>query len=227
MKKPSQRLKTEIDTGGGPNGEDIIRLIDTATGNVVKEEMRKSEEQPLTNRDESTSTTSEVSASSERLISAQEMLQLAIKEREETFGRRVKEIINHILQECKEVILNGKLTYQLDNTVSLEVGNGVVKELKRLGYKVQKQAEPGEHEPTIFLTVGWPTKLTKATKIKKAVVIEEPTPTKKSRKRKVKATGTEVPEDDTPTEGILFTKEKPMQGRPPRPNYGSSKKRTE
>jgi hypothetical protein len=91
------------------------------------------------------------------LLSADQMLQLAINTREETVGKEAREIAKTILMACAEVVLEGEHIHIIEeeDSPSGEVIRLAVKELTDRGYKVKKTPKPGEGTE---LQVKWPTK---------------------------------------------------------------------
>lgn len=90
----------------------------------------------------------------ERIMSAQEMMELAIRTREETIGKAAKDIVRDILAACAENVLEGKHDYLIGEDVPGGVFSLVLKELRAKGYTVKKTAEPGKGTWT---HVKWPT----------------------------------------------------------------------
>ena len=105
------------------------------------------------------------------LLSAEQMLQLAINTREETVGKEAREIAKIILMGCAEVVLKGEHTYIIEeeNSPSGEVIKLVIRELTDRGYKVKKTPVPGEG---IEVNIKWPTKQKqKRKRIKEGVAV--------------------------------------------------------
>lgn len=102
-----------------------------------------------------------------RILSAQEMMEKAIKMREETIGKQIKDLLLSALEGCAEPdnLLAGKYKFLVEEgTVQGIVLAGAVKELRGLGYTVTKSPKPGEGT---WIEVKWPTKRAKKRKDKK------------------------------------------------------------
>ena len=84
------------------------------------------------------------------------MLYLAVKEREETLGRRVNELAGAIQEQIKNHILDGKTEYIVTDYPG-EVIKGAVKELRGLGYRLKPSPQPETGGSKIV--ISWPTKL--------------------------------------------------------------------
>jgi len=93
----------------------------------------------------------------DELLSAEQMLQLAINTREETVGKDAREIAKTILNECAEVVLEGEHTYLIEekDSPSGEVIKLAIKELTDRSYKVKKTPIPGKG---VEVQIKWPTK---------------------------------------------------------------------
>ncbi len=123
----------------------------------------------------------------ERLPSAQEMMALAIKTREETTGKRGRELAKTILEGCAKDVLAGEYTYcVVEGEVTGEIVTLAFRELKGQGYRVKKTPEPGVGT---WINVKWPTKLRKKRKepdpeikIGTGTGSPQPQPTRKPRK---------------------------------------------
>jgi len=159
VKRPENRIAINVLAGEGPNGEDIVQTIDRRNGNVVKEELRRPRDPKPSSSEPDDDTLSEsesTPARPTRLLSAQEMLYLAVKEREETFGRRVNELAGAIQSQIKNHILDGKTEYIVTDSPG-EVIKGTIKELRGLGYKLKQTPQPDTGGSKIV--ISWPTKL--------------------------------------------------------------------
>ena len=98
----------------------------------------------------------------ERLPSAQEMLALAIKTREDTIGKQARLLAKTILDECAEHVLEGEYTHCIkEDEVPGDIVTLAVKELKGQGYRVKRTPEPGVGT---WVHVKWPTKVRKKKK---------------------------------------------------------------
>jgi hypothetical protein len=123
----------------------------------------------------------------EKIMSAQEMLALAVKTREETVGKQARELAKQIITACAENVLAGEHRYQVEaesNTPG-EIISLAVKELKTQGYRVKKEPVPGEG---VWITIKWPTQTRKKRKEKGKKLTAEETlefgPQEKTKKRK-------------------------------------------
>lgn len=211
------RIYKKIFTGEGPNGEDVERTFDRETETLLKEVILQ--EYDTRGSFSGSAISAEVieeQPSAKKVISAAEMLKLAIKEKEQTFGKRVQELLAEIMDGCKLVILEGKYSHRIDvgDSIPAEVIRQAAKDLKTLGYKVKVGPDP---KGLTVLTIRWPVKEEKPVKKQGRHTIKEvaeAAPPLKERPQKpakvAQATG------DTPE--ITFSKEKSMPGgRPPRP----------
>lgn len=115
----------------------------------------------------------EATAEPDLLLSAEAMMQLAVKTQEETVGKQAKEIAKLILDECAANVLDGEHKYLIkeEESPAGAVIVQMVQELKDRGYKVKKTATPGEGTE---IHVKWPTK--KSTKSKKKRLAAEAAP---------------------------------------------------
>jgi hypothetical protein len=105
----------------------------------------------------------------DRLMSADEMMHLALKTQEETVGKAAREIARNILEKCAENVLEGEYTYLIEENDSPPgaVIAQAVKELKDRSYKVKQTPVPGKG---VEVHVKWPTKK-KASRRKKAAEV--------------------------------------------------------
>ncbi len=181
MPKHKQRTRRITVTGEGPNGEDLVRIIDNETDQILKEEIIPPE---LTGRINLGEGEGPAIVAPKRLLSAQEMLSLAIRERQENLGNKIREFALIIQDRCRDVILDGKLKYQLSlddpQLPSGEVISGAIKELRGLGYKAKQIPDPQNGSLDIY--VSWPTKI----KTKKASSNHPSPPTPEPEKLKTK-----------------------------------------
>ncbi len=218
------RVIKQIIAGGGPNGEDLERTIDRETERVLQEIVLQDYDTTGSNSGSALEATAPiVAAAPAALISASEMLRLALREREATFGKLVHELLEEIMTGCKSVILDGVYNHSIPlmQGISSEVVKQAVRELKGLGYKVKVVPDPGS---LATLTVKWPVKEDKAAKkLKKASrVVKEPVqevatpPTEDAAPKASAPVPKESKSGDVPE--VIFKKEKVMPGgRPPRP----------
>ena len=90
------------------------------------------------------------------ILSAQEMMELAIRTREQTIGKAAKEIVSDVVECCAKHVLDGNYDYLIgeEKEVSGEIISMAVKDLKDRGYRVRKTAEPGKGT---WLNVKWST----------------------------------------------------------------------
>ncbi len=216
--KNAGRIYKQILAGEGPNGEDIERTIDRETDRVLSEVILKDYDTRGSNSGASVVSESRNEAEPDKpaVISASEMLRLALREREATFGKRVQELLQQIMEGCKSVILTGSYTHEVgfDVDVPAEVIKQAVRELKGLGYKVKVEPAP---DVLATITVKWPVKEDKKGKRgrppKTAKVVEETAAPVEAPKPKPTVT------EETPDVGAFsFKGAKAMPGgRPPRP----------
>ncbi len=222
MKKPESRIGINVLAGEGPNGEDVVQTIDKRTGDVIKEELRRPREPknsaPEIDPDTGEPTETDTPPRPTRLLTAQEMLYLAVKEREETFGRRVNELAGAIQEKIKSVILAGKTDYSITDYPG-EVVKGAIKELRGLGYKLKQIPQP-ETSGTLIV-ISWPTKL----KARPAPASVPAPPVPKAKRGKKPAAGPKPGRREIPGNEVMlnFGKKTDATGaptaRPKRPVY--------
>lgn len=122
----------------------------------------------------------------DRIISADEMMRLAIKTREETIGKEANAIVREIIDKCSDpkIILDGKFSYLLTNErieeLPSDVVGMVVSKLADRGYKPRKVAAPGEGTR---INIKWPTQK-KKTRARKKKPAEDIQITKPKRQKK-------------------------------------------
>lgn len=130
----------------------------------------------------------------ERLLSAQEMLALAIETRENTIGKQARELAKVILEECAKHVLLGEYTHCItEGTVSGEIVTLTYKELKAQGYRVKKTPEPGVGTQ---LNIKWPIKLRKKKGKKQDPEIKIGTGTGSPQPRSTKRVAKKAPKAD-------------------------------
>jgi hypothetical protein len=220
MRPPREsRIRTEIQAGEGPDGEDVVLFIDNNTGETIRKELRRDDapEHQRVDRPGAVET-----KRPSKIPSAQELMRLAIKEREQTLGLQVSSLIEKMMDECRKVILDGICEYNIppEEKPSGVVLKQAVKELKGLGYKVSLAPSPDGFNT---VTIKWPTKDNSPKKKvmeKPAPIPEEPK--KRGRKRSPKEEAVEprpekipVSEEDTP-DMFTISSNKPEGWRPPR-----------
>lgn len=148
------------------------------------------------------------------ILTAAEMMQLAIHTRDKTLGKQSRDIVRNILNFCATpaVLLRGKYVYTFDEEnkeeVPAEVIALVIKELRVRGYKPKKIPVPGKGTQ---VEVSWPTKKKTVRKKKRretASAQKEPTAPKK------KPTTSARSEEDIAKQAARKRKrEKALQGR--------------
>lgn len=228
MPKPRRenRIKTTTLTGEGPNGEDIVQFVDTETGAVIKEEVRRNDSRVVVTTDEDGAPVVEDKKAPPKVMSAAEMMRLAIREKELTFGTKVQELLAEIMDGCKEVILEGTYSHTIPMMAGLtaDMVKQAVKDLKNLGYKVKLEVDPGSMG---IMTVKWPLKEDKVAKTRRKKVMEvgepeaiEVAPAVKDKKvgKRREPKIMEAEQSVSPSLSLEFkgVKEKPPGWRPPR-----------
>jgi hypothetical protein len=101
----------------------------------------------------------------EKILSARDMALLAVQTREETVGKKARELVKTILDECIEKVLVGEHRHQIkpEDEIPGEILTLALKELRAQGYKVKKTPEPGAG---VWVEVKWPTTVRKSRKTK-------------------------------------------------------------
>ena len=103
----------------------------------------------------------------EPILTAEQMMALAIETREKTIGEASRALAKDIVEACAEHVLEGEHDYLIsdDDMPPGEVLQAAVQELKDRGYTVRKSAEPGKGT---WVKVKWPTKRKKRRKTSKS-----------------------------------------------------------
>lgn len=153
------RVKEERLLGEGDNGQDLIRYIDTVSGETIKEvSVRPAEGGEKVKK----SRKPREIITDKPLLSAEEMTNLAVKMQGDTVGKKVREVIRGMLDRAEENVLSGKYTHTLDkDEINLSLSKDVITTLKGLGYSVRKKIT----DDGINLTIAWKTAKPKKAKL--------------------------------------------------------------
>lgn len=165
------RIKEERIVGAGDDGQDLLITTDTVSGEVIKSiTVRPVEEELKERKAKPPRKQPEIEAP---LISAEEMARFALKVREDTTGKQVKEIIKRMLAKAEENVLSGSYTHVLDNEeMHPTISKSIIKTLKELGYTVSKK----ETSEGMSIRISWKTTM-------KALKAKEKPSTRKVRSR--------------------------------------------
>jgi hypothetical protein len=180
------RIVEELRKGQGPDGKDLIVFIDTISKEVIKEYVVESTEALTIKKSKPRPTMSWP------LMSANEMTDLAIKQKRETIGVEAEKISKTILEECAKDALSGSYTHLIDEEVPSSVAQEIINIFKKLGYKITKKtvAKKGTS-----ITVSW--KTTKVTQKKSET--QKSLETKKVRRKRAPKDAEDAPSN------VVFT----------------------
>lgn len=188
-------------------------LVERADGSKMRKPQRiKPEDQPVS-FDFAAKGGGGMQSPEEHIMSAEEMLELAIRTREETVGKAAREIVRDILAACAEKVLEGEHEYLIteDDAPPGEVFSLALKELRAKGYRVKKTPEPGKGT---WIQVKWPTNRRgrKKKKPQKEVQTDEQLTFKEKKTPKAKGTSAD-PEMTAKQKAAAAHRKKAMKAR--------------